>query len=140
MSSPNIILGYTDKETVKLDFDNATFKTVKYWATRACNWFDLEGFLILKSSKNNYHVIFNRSVSWYENLHIVAWVALESRNKGLHDWLVMQCIKEASTLRISSKNNKSAPRIVYRYGLDNKEIWYYLIFRKIIYKLCKKKN
>jgi hypothetical protein len=43
-------------------------------------WFKLEGFIILKSSENNYHVVFNRRVSWPENMKIVAWVSLLSHN------------------------------------------------------------
>lgn len=86
-------LGYTDKTTVKLDFDDASFKTVKYWALRTMKWFRLRGFIILRSSKNHYHVVFDRSVTWKKNTHIMAWVCVESKNKGLIKWFLMQCIK-----------------------------------------------
>lgn len=66
------IIGYTDTETVKPDFDSTPFKEVKYWALRTMEWFKLEGFIILKSSESNYHVVFNRPVTWTENTHIVA--------------------------------------------------------------------
>ena len=138
MSIHNRIIGYTDKETVKLDFDNIDFKQVKYWANRAYNWFELSGFIILKSSHRNYHIMFNRTVDWSENLRIVAWVALESHNNGLHDWLIMQCIKEASTLRVSPKNGKSSPRIVYRYGREDEEIRNYLKYRNLIKRILKR--
>jgi hypothetical protein len=46
-------------------------------------------------------------------MHIVAWDALESRNSKLQRYLVMQCIKESSTLRVSPKNEKPSPRIVF---------------------------
>lgn len=39
------------RETVKLDFDKTTFKTVKYWALKTCRWFRLNGLIILKLSK-----------------------------------------------------------------------------------------
>ena len=45
------ILGYSHTSTVKLDFDDAEFKTVKHWALRAMKWFKLRGFIILKSTK-----------------------------------------------------------------------------------------
>ncbi len=80
-SSP--IFGCTDTDTVSLDFDDTTFKTVRFWARRAMNWYDLGGFLILKSSDGCYHVVFNRSVDWTENMSIVAWVAELSHNQGL---------------------------------------------------------
>jgi len=135
------IMGITDIETVKLDFDNISFKTVKYWAFRTMKWFKLEGFIILKSSENNYHVVFNRPVSWSENMRIVAWVSLLSGNPMLEKWFLMQCIKEASTLRVSPKGNKPPPRIVYRYGKQDKQIRDFLVYRKLaksIYKQVKK--
>ena len=87
-------------------------KTVKYWALRAMNWFRLEGFIIFKSSEKNYpveldgdivfkynyknyHVVFNHTVSWRKNVHIMAWVAMESQIPKLKDYVLMQCIKKA---------------------------------------------
>ena len=126
------ISGFTDTETVKLDFDETTFKNVKYWAERTMKWFKLRGYIILKSSKNSYHVLFDKSVSWKQNLKVVAWVALNSQNRGLIKWLIMQCIKQSSTVRISNKNKKHSPRIVYRNGKQEKQIQEFLTFRKQI--------
>lgn len=132
LSNHKCVLGFTDIETVMLDFDKTPFKDVKYWAMRTMKWFKLEGFIILRSSKNNYHVVFNRKVSWSENMKIVAWISLLSHNPMLEKWFVMQCIKEGSTLRISPKMNKPAPRIVYRYGKQEKQIREFLVSRKLI--------
>ena len=129
------ILGYTDKDTVKLDFDDITFKNVKYWAIRAINWFKLQGCLILKSSENCYHVIFDRKVSWKHNMHIVAWVCLQSKNQGLLKWFIMQCIKESSTVRLSPKGDKPTPRIVYHHGKQTGEIQNYLQYRSLVKKI-----
>jgi len=126
------MLGYTDKSTVKLDFDDAPFKTVKYWALRTMKWFRLRGFIILKSSKNHYHVIFDRSVTWKKNLHIVAWVALESGNPKLKKYHIMQCIKESSTLRVSAKREKLSPRVVFRYGEQDGAIKDFFRIRRLI--------
>jgi len=87
------ILGYTDKSTVKLDFDDASFKLVKYWALGTVKWFKLRGSIILKSSENHYHVVFDRSVTWRKNTHIMAWACVESKNKGLTKWFLIQCLK-----------------------------------------------
>ena len=54
----DVIIGYTDRRTVKLDFDNMRYKqikTVSKWLTKR---FDSGGFIILRSSKDNYHVVF----------------------------------------------------------------------------------
>lgn len=64
----NSILGFTDDETVMLDLDNTPLEKVKHYAKITLEHFGLSGFIILRSSKNNYHVIFNRPVSWSENV------------------------------------------------------------------------
>lgn len=136
--NPKSTIGLTDKETVKLDFDNTPFKTVRYWAFRTMQWHKLEGFVIFKSSKNSYHVVFNREVSWSENMRIVAWVSLLSHNETLKKWLLMQCIKESSTLRVSPKGRKPSPRIVCRYGKQEKEIKNFLHYRRRIKNFLRK--
>ena len=96
------ILGCSDRTTVKLDIDGELFRKVKYWAERTYKHFRLSGYVILKSSRDHYHVLFNRTVCWEENTKIMAWVAVLSRNAGLRKWVLMQLIKGASTLRVSS--------------------------------------
>ena len=49
-SSRKPILGYTDRTTVKLDFDGEQFRKVKYWTDRTMKHFRLGGYVILKSS------------------------------------------------------------------------------------------
>jgi len=132
------ILGYTDQQTVMLDFDTTSLKTVRYWASRAMKWFKLEGYIILRSSLNNYHVVFNRRVSLEENMRIVAWVALQSNNPMLEKWFLMQCIKEGSTLRVSPKLDKGSPRIVFRHGKENGQIESFLRFRKLMKNMIRK--
>lgn len=134
-STLNCVLGFTDTETVLLDLDDVSFRTARYWARRANRWFKLEGFLILKSSENHYHVVFNRRVSWSENMRIVAWVSLLSHNRGLVKWFIMQCIKQGSTLRVSPKFEKHSPRIVYREGIQDGRIREFLVERKLIKKI-----
>jgi len=126
------ILGYSDTETVMLDLDDTAFRVVKYWALRTMKWFKLGGFIILKSSEKCYHVVYNRKVSWSENMRIVAWVALLSRIEKLKKWFLMQCIKESSTLRVSPKRTKSSPRIVYRHGRQDEQIRSFLRYRRKI--------
>jgi hypothetical protein len=46
-----------------LDFDDRCFRYAKDWAFRTLKQFRLGGFVILKSSKNHYHVVFDRPVS-----------------------------------------------------------------------------
>jgi hypothetical protein len=131
-------LGFSDTETVMLDFDDTTSKTVKYLASRAVKWFKLGGYMILKSSKGCYHAVFNRPVSWSENMRIVAWVALQSHNKGLQKWFIMQCIKQSSTLRVSNKLGKPSPRVVFRFGRQDLQINNFIRNRHLIKTIIRK--
>lgn len=134
------VIGYTDSETVKLDFDDTPFEEVICWALRAMKRFRLEGFMVLRSSENHYHVVFDRRVSWTENTRIVAWVSLLSHNRMLGKWFIMQCIKEASTLRISPKRNKPSPRITLRHGKQEDQIRHFLAYRKLVKNITRKLN
>lgn len=137
------ILGFSDDETVKLDFDQMPFFRVKYWAIKALKHFKLQGFIVLRSSEDCYHVIFDKTVSWAENMSVIAWIALLSQNAGLRRYLIMQCIKKCSTVRVSSKNEKASPRIVYRCGNQNENIREFLKVRrniKIITRKMRKKR
>ncbi len=97
------------------------FKKVKYWAKRACDWFQLEGFLILKSSEKHYHVVFNCPVIWRKNIHIMNWVAIESQSIKMKDYALMQGIKESSTLRIGPKRDKNAQQSFIKLELKIKK-------------------
>jgi hypothetical protein len=130
----------TDKETVKLDFDDTPLDIVKYWAFRTMKWFKLQGFAIFRSSKKSHHVIFNCKVTWKKNMHIMSWVAVESQNPKLKDYVLMQGIKESSTLRVSPKNEKSSPRAVCRYGKQDGQIKGFMNFRRMIKRLMKRYN
>jgi hypothetical protein len=101
-------------------------------------WFKLKGFIILKSSKNCYHVVFDRAVSWSQNMRIVAWVSLQSHSGSLCKWFLMQCIKGCSTLRVSPKREKPSPRIVYRCGNQSENISEFLKNRQLIKKISQK--
>ena len=133
----NSVLGFTDDETIMLDFDDTPFKTVKYWAQRAMHFFDLEGFLILKSSQGNYHVVFDRKVTWIENMSIVASIAIQTKHEGLKKWFLLQARKKANNLRIGPKGEKPSPRIVYREGKEDEQIVDFLVHRKLIHRIIR---
>jgi hypothetical protein len=110
---------------------------VKYLAVKTLKQFRLRGFIVLKSSANSYHVVFDRAVSWSKNVGIVAWVRLMTKHRRLTEWLVMQLIKNGSTLRVSPKKDKSPPRVIYRYGEQRQQVKGFLQFRKLGKALAK---
>jgi len=94
----------------------------------------------LKSSKNHYHVVFDRYVRWDENLSVVGWVAILSKSIKLKDYLGMQCIKMSSTLRVAPKGDKPSPRIVFRYGRQDNAIKDFLEYRKLITNINRRRD
>ena len=138
LSRSKPVLGISCSTAVKLDFDGVSFKTVKYWALRTMRWFRLGGFVILKSSEGNYHVVFNRRVTWKRNVKIMSWVAVMSQLPKLKDYVLMQCIKGCSTLRVSRKGDKPSPRIVYRYGKQDGEVRNFLLKRRQIWRILRR--
>jgi len=116
------VVGYTDRETIKLDLDGTVYKRVKKIADYCVVAYHLEGYVILQSSKNNYHVVFDKNVSWEENVRIMAWVAYKFGKESYTRWFVLQVIKTASTLRIGNKGEKPRPRIVHKFGRQSEEI------------------
>jgi len=150
-----VVLGEWSKDTVRLDFDDTPFNEVKLWALRVLNWFKMQGFIILKSSVKNYvvkhkgniiyslkkcsyPVVFNRKVTWTKNVKIMNWTALESGNENLQKYVRMQCIKGTSTVRTSSKGDKPAPSIAFRYGAQDKMVKEFLANRKFVLSWIRK--
>jgi len=131
-SCPKFIIGFTDTETVMLDLDYMSFNRVKYWARRALRFFKLEGYIILESSENSYHVVFNRKVSWSENLSIIGRIVLMTHQSPLQRWHLMQCVKQSMTLRVSPKGEKPSPRIIYREGKQDGQIKDFLEYVELI--------
>lgn len=126
----NSVLGFTDQETLKCDFDDCKFGDAKQLAEKITKRFKMGGYILLRSSKDNYHAIFDREVTWSENISIMSWVALTFKNKtGFLRWFLLQGIRQASTLRVSSKKEKSSPRIVFRFGCQKNQIEGFLLFR-----------
>jgi len=103
-----------------LDLDNLALYKVKRVAARLCERYKLEGYIIVRSSKMNYHVIFNRYLRWKKILQIIfsQYVCIR--------WGIWQARKGHLTLRVSRKNNKNKPKIIFRTGKNTKLIKEYL--------------
>jgi hypothetical protein len=131
MSNPDNVLGYTDRETVKLDMDSMKLSEVMKWAKLACSVYDLTGFMILESSKDSYHVLFDDTVAWSRNVSIMAGLALITKHTPYVTWALLQCRKGCSTLRISPKGEKPTPKIVYKWGNQSDEIPNYFKYKNM---------
>ncbi len=103
---------------------------VKKWAKLACEIYELDGYMILESSQDSYHVLFDDTVSWSRNVSIMAGLALITKHEPYVTWALLQCRKGCSTLRISAKGEKPPPKIVHQWGNQDNEIFNYLNFRE----------
>jgi hypothetical protein len=66
------------------------------------------------------------------------WAGLESGNVYLQKYSCMQDIKGTSTLRISRKNKKPVPRIVFRFGRQGRQVKKFFETRKFILNFLKR--
>jgi hypothetical protein len=143
---PNITFGDWGNNTLKIELDNCFSKReVINIAHMLNNRYNLDGFIILKSSDNihkiwntetnieekvvykykttNYHIVFNRKIKSVSELHsIIAWLCLQTKDWNLIMWFLLQCIKQTLTLRMGFKGKKKPPEIIYRYGKQDKMI------------------
>jgi hypothetical protein len=109
------------------------------------------GFIILQSSEKtrkirndvfteiaytykskSYHTVFNGEVSKDELQSILAWLCLFTKDNKVTTWFLLQLIKGTYTLRIGFKGKKKPPKIVYRWGNQDRQIAKFLENRNFI--------
>jgi hypothetical protein len=143
---PNVVLGDWNTDIVKVDWDESLFLSlpqVKRLSKIMVNRFAVlgGGFIIFESStklhkirdeslekiayvykSKSYHTVFNGEVSFNELNSILAWLCLFTKDMRLITWFLLQLIKGTYTLRHGFKGKKKPPRIVFRYGNQDKQI------------------
>ncbi|MBT0159922.1 hypothetical protein G4O51_08050 [Candidatus Bathyarchaeota archaeon A05DMB-2] len=150
---PKVVLGDWDTDMVKVDWDERFLCEVKRFSKILVKRFSVlgDGFIILKSSTKtrkirndtftdvaysykspSYHTVFNGEVSKVELESILAWLCLFTKDNGLITWFLLQLIKGTYTLRIGFKGKKKPPKIVFRYGNQDKQIKKFLENRDFI--------
>jgi len=126
-----MIVGYTSDHTAMLDLDDLNRNEVVVLARGLLERFRLRGYLILKSSNDGWHVVFDRRLSWKNVLRVIfAAPACRRRWKRHLSWAELQAIKGFATLRIGNKSHKRSPRIVESYGSQDGQIAEYLQCRR----------
>jgi len=156
---PNVILGDHDNNIVKVDWDERCLSEVKRYSFMLNNRYDLDGFIILQSSSTthlirneeltkvvykyktrSYHTVFNREVSKDELDSYLAWLCLTVKDLKLIEWYLLQNAKQTYTLRHGFKGKKKPPRIVFRFGNQDKMIAEFLENREYILNFLKVKQ
>lgn len=149
---PNVVLGDWDTDIAKVDWDERFLCEVKRFSMLMNNRFGLDGFIILESSttthkvrnedlteicytykSKSYHTVFNRKVTPYELMRMLAWLCLFTKDTKLITWFHLQLIKDTFTLRHGFKGRKKPPRIVYHYGNQDKQTAKFLSNRAFIH-------
>jgi hypothetical protein len=150
---PKVVLGDCDTDMVKVDWDERFLCEIKRLCKIMVKRFPVlgGGFIILQSSTKtrkirndtfteiaysykspSYHTVFNGEVSKDELQSILAWLCLFTKDNGLITWFLLQLIKGTYTLRIGFKGRKKPPKIVYRWGNQDKQIAKFLENRNFI--------
>lgn len=103
-------IGFRSDKGLMLDLDNMTNRKADRIADALMKRYRLEGYLLIKSGERNFHVVFNRYLTWKTIMHIVfsQYVCIR--------WGIHQARKKYLALRISRKNNKNKPRIIKKVG------------------------
>jgi FMN phosphatase YigB (HAD superfamily) len=120
------VCGFTTIKGLLLDLDNTTLKESSAIAEFYCKRFRLKGYLIARSSENNYHVVFNRYLTWKKTLEYLFKIVWRyhyhehGMKPSLTYWAILQACKGSETLRISKKNHKAVPKVVRCYGETDK--------------------
>jgi hypothetical protein len=153
---PNVTIGDWHADICKVDWDERFFCEVNRYSKILVKRFPVlgGGYIIFQSStklhkirndtftdyayayrSKSYHTVFNGEVSKDELQSILAWLCLFTKDTKLTTWFLLQLIKGSYTLRIGFKGRKKPPRIVYRYGNQDKGIAKFLKNRKFIHGL-----
>lgn len=136
MGKETFTVGFTTNKALMLDLDRFTYAEALDLAVKTTNKFQLEGFLIAKSSELNYHVIFNKFMDWDDVLEILFKIVWGYHYYGhgehphLTNWAILQVIKQSITLRIGTKVltnvKKPKPKVVICKGKTGQNIKEYL--------------
>jgi hypothetical protein len=156
---PKATLGDHDTDIVKVDWDERFIGEVKLYSRLINERYHLGGLIILQSSvkhhkvrdetlekfaykytTKSYHTVFNRPVSHLELNSILAWLCLFTKDNKLITWYLLQNIKSTYTLRLGFKGKKKPPKIVYRYGNQDKQIAKYLSNRAFVLNFLKEES
>ena len=121
----NYCIGFTTKKGLCLDLDNLPKRKVRQLTETLLKKHKLEGYLIIKSSQKNYHVVFNKYLSWRKTLQILSTVY------SCFEWMLWQIRKGEITLRVSTKKGKNRPKIIFQKGQTDKLINDYLLIYKM---------
>jgi len=113
-------IGFNTDRGLLLDLDNMKYKKALRIAETLLKRHKLEGFLLIRSSYKNYHVVFNRYLSW-KTITKILFSLYECVR-----WAVFQIKEGQLTLRVSKKNGKDKPKIVGHIGKTDKLIKDYL--------------
>ena len=113
-------IGFNTDRGLMLDLDNMKYKKALWIAETLTKEHKLEGFLLIRSSKKNYHVVFNRYLRW-KTITKILFNMYECVR-----YAVFQMKEGQLTLRISKKNGRDKPKIVRQVGNTDELITDYL--------------
>jgi len=124
-----IYIGFTTSAGLIIDLDDMNLPKVTRIVDKLYQTHDLEGYLIIESSPNHYHVIFNKYLEWNK----ITYILFNFVKNSVIGWSINQMRRGDLTLRIST-NKGHKPKILTVYGETDKLIKEY----HTMYELFKK--
>ena len=142
----NMVFGFTTRRGLMLDLDNTTLTEATQIANKYMKRFGLQGYVIMRSSVNNYQVVFNRYMTWRHTLSCLFKIVWRYHfhehniHPGLTNWAMLQACNGLMTLRISWKKRKKPPKVIKVVGKTDKLIFDYLKTRQEVEKINSEKE
>lgn len=121
----NFYIGCTTSNYVMLDYDNMTLYDVLRDANKLLKKHELVGYALFSSSRNNYHVVFTKKMSWRR----VQKILQEAQVDRLQKWEKLRVRRQNVTLRIYGNSAKPVPEFITFRGRP--PLWFFDFLRRV---------
>ena len=102
---------------VMIDLDDISYEKVLKIAERLLEKHNLGGYVVIISSPQHYHLIFNSPANW----KLIIQILFRFRKMSIEAWAKNQAQKGYCALRVNSKNGYK-PKIILEKGQTDKAI------------------
>ena len=117
----SVYIGFTTDKGLIIDLDQIKLEKVTRIAKKLNTQYNLNGYLIMESSPEHYHLIFNEYLNWKD----ITKILFNFNKNSVIGWAINQMRRGDLTLRIST-NRGSKPKIITQEGASDRLINDYL--------------
>ena len=117
----NVYAGFATDKGLVIDLDTIPFEKIQKIAEHHLKNDSLEGYIIMESSPQHYHIVFNAYLPW----KTIAMILYSFRHPSIRQWADHQMRRGYLTLRVTPKNGYT-PQLRVLKGKCNKLINKYI--------------